>query len=148
MKQLHLVVFTPEGKKLDEMVDFIQIHTSDSFLGILPSHAPLIADVKISRLLTSVNGVDSKFAVGEGMFSVKDDEVKVIVDTIEHSSEIDIARAMDAKKRAEERLDNALKGDKEVDVKRAEIALSKALNRIAVADESSYSEGLKKQLID
>lgn len=148
MKQLHLVVFTPEGKKLDEMVDFIQIHTSDSFLGILPSHAPLITDVKISRLLTRVNGVDSNFAVGEGMLSVKDDEVKVIVDTIEHSSEIDIARAMDAKKRAEERLDNALKGDKEVDVKRAEIALSKALNRIAVADESSYSEGLKKQLID
>ena len=48
MKQLHLVIYTPEGKKFDDSVDFVQVYTSDSYLGILPEHAPLISFVKVS----------------------------------------------------------------------------------------------------
>ena len=59
----------------------------------------------------------------------EDHTVVLLVNSIERSDEIDIARAKEAQKRAEARL---AKRDEEVDIKRAEAALSRALNRISV----------------
>ena len=82
MKSLQLLIYTPEGKEFDDEVDFVQVHTSDSYLGILPEHAPLISDVIISKLLVRKNGVDEAFAVGEGVLNVKNNEVKLIVSSL------------------------------------------------------------------
>ena len=106
MKSLQLLIYTPEGKEFDDEVDFVQVHTSDSYLGILPEHAPLISDVIISKQKIKKNGVDEAFAVGEG-------------------------RALAAKQRAEERLSRV--DSKDVDIARAKAALARALNRIAVS---------------
>ena len=51
------------------------------------------------------------------------------MDTIEHSGDIDIDRALAAKSRAEK----LLAKKEEVDMLRAEIALKKAINRIKAA---------------
>ena len=133
MKSLHLAIYTPEGKKFDEDVDFVQVHTSDSYLGILPEHAPLISDVVVSQLLVRENGEDIPFAVGEGMLSIKNNEVKLIVSSLEKSEEIDIERALAAKQRAEDRLSGQLVDFDELDVARAKAALARALNRINIS---------------
>ena len=131
MKSLQLLIYTPEGKKFDDEVDFVQVHTSDSYLGILPEHAPLISDVIISKLLVRRNGIDEAFAVGEGVLNVKHNEVKLIVSSLESAAEIDVDRALAAKQRAEERLSRV--DSKDVDIARAKAALARALNRIAVS---------------
>ena len=131
MKSLQLLIYTPEGKKFDDEVDFVQVHTSDSYLGILPEHAPLISDVIISKLLVRKNGVDEAFAVGEGVLNVKHNEVKLVVSSLESASEIDVDRALAAKQRAEERLSRV--DSKDVDIARAKAALARALNRIDVS---------------
>jgi len=131
MKTLQLLIYTPEGKEFDDEVEFVQVHTSDSYLGILPEHAPLISDVIISKLLVRKNGVDEAFAVGEGVLNVKHNEVKLIVSSLERASEIDVDRALAAKQRAEERLSRV--DSKDVDIARAKAALARALNRIAVS---------------
>ena len=53
---------------------------------------------------------------------VKDNSVKILCDACEWPEEIDLKRAEEAKKRAEERLINK----DNVDVKRAELALARA----------------------
>ena len=133
MKTLHLVIYTPEGKEFDRDVDFVQVHTSDSYLGILPSHAPIICDVAISKLTIRENGNDTDFAVGEGMLALKNDEIKMVVNSLESADEIDIERALAAKQRAEDRLSGQLVDFNELDILRAKAALTRALNRINIS---------------
>ena len=56
-------------------------------------------------------------------------ETRILADAIEGREEIDIERARHAKQRAEERLK---KMDNRTSIKRAEVALAKAINRIKV----------------
>ena len=69
--------------------------------------------------------------VGGGVIRVEKDKVTLILDSIESADEIDVARAQEAKKRAEERLSEAIKNDA-IDVSRAKVALLKAINRINI----------------
>ena len=130
MKTFNLTIFTPNGKKYDQDVEFVQVHTEEAYLGILPNHADLISDVMVSKLTIRVNGVDEDFAVGEGVLNVKDGNLKLVVDSLEHSSEIDLERAMAAKQRALDRLNGSLVDFEELDIVRAKAALVRALNRI------------------
>ena len=135
MKTFNLTIFTPNGKKYDQDVEFVQVHTQEAYLGILPNHADLISDVMVSKLTIRVNGVDEDFAVGEGVLNVKDGNLKLVVDSLEHSSEIDLERAMAAKQRALDRLSGALVDFEELDILRAKAALVRALNRINVSQK-------------
>ncbi len=56
----------------------------------------------------------------------------ILAEAAEMSDEIDVERALAAKKRAEERLAQAHRDD--IDFKRAELALRRALNRLEVAN--------------
>ena len=135
MKTFNLTIFTPNGKKYDQDVEFVQVHTEEAYLGILPNHADLISDVMVSKLTIRINGVDEDFAVGEGVLNVKDGNLKLVVDSLEHSSEIDLERAMAAKQRALDRLNGALVDFEELDIVRAKAALVRALNRINVSQK-------------
>ena len=74
------------------------------------------------------NGQKKCYAIGEGLLNVKKESVVLLVASIESKDEIDIDRAREAKKRAEERLGEPLN----IDVERATRALIRANNRIAV----------------
>ena len=132
-KSLRIVIYTPEGKEYEHECEFVQVHTSDTYLGILPEHAPLISDVQISKLLVRIDGVDNVFAVGDGMLYIKNNEVKLIVSSLESADEIDIERALAAKQRAEDRLAGKLVDAENLDVKRAKAALARALVRIDIS---------------
>ncbi|WVE36800.1 ATP synthase F1 subunit epsilon, partial [Priestia megaterium] len=69
-------------------------------------------------------------AVSGGFLEVRPDKVTILAQAAETAKEIDVARAEEAKKRAEMRLDS--KQD-DVDVKRAEIALKRAVNRLDIS---------------
>ena len=75
------------------------------------------------------NGNREKYTVAGGVLFFKNNEATIISDAVEHEGNIDIARAEHAKLRAEERLHSK---DPQIDVKRAQIALLKALNRIDI----------------
>jgi len=68
--------------------------------------------------------------ISGGFLEVRPDKVTILAQAAETAEEIDIARAEEAKKRAEMRLDS--KQD-DVDVKRAEIALKRAVNRLDIS---------------
>ena len=128
MKTFLLEIYTPYGKYFDRYVDELVIQTEEYVLGILPNHSPLVAKVKTSKMEIIQNGQKKCYAIGEGLLNVKKESVVLLVASIESKDEIDIDRAREAKKRAEERLGEPLN----IDVERATRALIRANNRIAV----------------
>ena len=128
MKTFLLEIYTPYGKYFDRYVDELVIQTEEYVLGILPNHSPLVAKVKTSKMEIIQNGQKKCYAIGEGLLNVKKESVVLLVASIESKDEIDIDRAREAKKRAEERLREPLN----IDVERATRALIRANNRIAV----------------
>ena len=128
MKTFLLQIYTPYGKYFDHFVDELIVKTEEYVLGILPEHAPLIAKVKTSKMEIISNGERKVFANGEGLLNVKENGVVLILESIERKDQIDIDRAKEAKKRAEERLKEPLN----IDVERATRALIRANNRISV----------------
>lgn len=129
MDKLTIIVYTPEGKKYESVADFIQVRTSNAYLGILPNHSPLISDVIISKCLVRKDTKDEAFAVGSGMIYVENGTVKLLVESFESKAEINLERALASKQRAEERLSNL---SDEIDVNRAKASLARALNRIDI----------------
>ena len=128
MKTFLLEIYTPYGKYFDRYVDELVIQTEEYVLGILPNHSPLVAKVKTSKMEIIQNGQKKCYAIGEGLLNVKKESVVLLVASIESKDEIDIDRAREAKKRAEERLGEPLN----IDIERATRTLIRANNRIAV----------------
>ena len=128
MKTFLLEIYTPYSNYFDSYVNELVIQTEEYVLGILPNHAPLVAKVKIGKMEIIQNGERKCYANGEGLINVKKEGVTVLVNNIERQDEIDIDRAKEAKKRAEERLREPLN----IDVERAIRALNRANNRISV----------------
>ena len=132
MKTFLLEIFTPYGEYLDRYVEELIIPTEEYVLGILPNHSPLVAKVRTGKMEIIINGEHKLYAHGEGLINVTKDGVTLIVDSIESKEEIDIERAKEAKKRAEERLNQPLN----IDVERAKRALIRANNRIEIYEDN------------
>ena len=132
MKTFLLEIYTPYGKYFDRYVEELVVPTEEYVLGILPNHAPLIAKVRVGKLEIIQNGERKIYAHGEGLINVKKDGTVLILDSIEAKEEIDIDRAKEAKRRAEERLSQPLN----IDVERAQKALIRANNRIEIYEDN------------
>jgi F-type H+-transporting ATPase subunit epsilon len=71
-------------------------------LGILARHAPLMTMLTIGELRARRGTEEIAMAVAGGFLEVRDDRVTVLADSAERAEEIDIARAEEARRRAEE----------------------------------------------
>ena len=135
---INLKIITPSQVYLEQEVDYVEVKAPHSVLGILPKHAPLVSSLEIGLLKIKMNNATLYFAAGEGIINVRKDETIILLSSIERVDEIDINRAIEAKKRAEERLlNNVTSSGKEVDKERASKALSRAINRIKIYSDYS-----------
>ena len=131
----HLLILTPYGRYFDGDVEFLEVHSEKYNLGILPGHADLISTLAISKMIIRAFGQQMEYAIGGGVIRVEKDKTTLILDSVERSDEIDINRAQDAKRRAEERISEANKNTA-IDVNRAKLALLRAVNRINLKSKS------------
>jgi F-type H+-transporting ATPase subunit epsilon len=133
-ESIELIVVTPERQLLRETVVEVTLPGGNGCLGILPGHAPLITELGIGELTYRAKSASEvvHLAVISGFAEVLGDRVTVLAETAERPEEIDVARAEEAKKRAEERLAKAA-SDPEIDWARAAVALQRSLIRIQVA---------------
>ncbi len=122
-------VVTPSGPVLEEDYEMIVGKTETGELGILPGHIPLVAPLTISAIRLKKNNETYTMAVSGGFMEVRPDKVTILAKSAEKANDIDVARAMQAKDRAERRLQT--KQD-DTDFQRAELALKRALNRINI----------------
>lgn len=81
----------------------VVVKTLEGTMGILPGHEPVLAILADSAVRVEVSGGDVElFAVHGGFFSLDTDTIKILAETAERAAEIDVERAKDAKKRAED----------------------------------------------
>lgn len=128
---IRLDIVTIERQVFSEDVDMVIAPGTEGVLGILPHHAPLMTALKPGELVIKRRGLpDQLIAIGGGFMEVRPDKVTVLADSAEYSEEIDIARAEEARKRAEQLL-----RERPADVEAAaiEAALRRAEVRIRVA---------------
>jgi F-type H+-transporting ATPase subunit epsilon len=133
-ESIELIVVTPERQLLRETVVEVTLPGASGCLGILPGHAPLITELGIGELTyrAKSTGEPVHLAIISGFAEVLGDRVTVLAETAERPEEIDVTRAEEAKKRAEQRL-AAASSDPNVDWGRASVALQRSLIRIQVA---------------
>lgn len=130
MSTLKVSIVTPDGPVYESEVDMLSTKAETGELGILPGHIPLVAPLKIGAVRMN-KGSDTDFvAVSGGFMEVRPEKVTILAQAAEQANDIDFARAQAAKERAEQLLQN--KRD-EVDIKRAELALQRAMNRMNVS---------------
>jgi len=84
--------------------DIVILPGSEGEMGILPNHAPLLSTLNYGVMNVRIHGKDHYFTVAGGIVDVQPNRVVVLTDAAEDIEEIDIQRAEEAKRRAEEYL--------------------------------------------
>ncbi|GAA0289500.1 F-type H+-transporting ATPase subunit epsilon [Gracilibacillus halotolerans] len=130
MKTLKVSVVTPDGPVLEDEFEMVSCKAETGELGVLPGHIPLVAPLSISAV--RLKGESPKrLAISGGFLEVRPDKVTILAQSAELPEHIDVERARRAKERAERRLQ--AKQD-EIDFRRAELALQRAINRLNVTE--------------
>jgi F-type H+-transporting ATPase subunit epsilon len=101
-----LEVATPDRLIVQEHVSEAQVPARDGYIGVLPGHAPLIAELQNGVLSYVVAGQTKYLAIHGGFVEVLGDKVRVLADLAERAEEIDAARAQVALNRAQKVLEN------------------------------------------
>jgi F-type H+-transporting ATPase subunit epsilon len=73
-------------------------------MGILPHHAPLLTTLRLGLLTVRTATDEFHFTIAGGVAEIQPALITVMADAAENVMEIDISRAEEAKKRAEEML--------------------------------------------
>ena len=131
MPGLRVEVVTGEREVLvEDDVDMVVAPGIEGQLGILPRHAPLVTTLVPGELRITKGSDERVLAVGGGFLEVGPTRVMVLADTAEHAEEIDIARAEEARRRAQDALTNR-RGD--VDPAALHAAMQRSAVRLRVA---------------
>jgi len=125
--RIHLEIVTPDRQLFSGEVDGVTVPSSTGYLGILPGHAPLLAELGIGVIECRRGGATEPIFCSWGFVEVLPDRVIILAQIAEAVSEIDENRARQAKERAEGRLQSK---DTRTDFIRAELALIRAVTRI------------------
>ena len=131
MEKLKFEIVSAERVVYSDEVDVVIVPGIEGQLAVLPQHAPLLTMLQPGELLVRKGRSELYLAITGGFLEVRPDRVIILADAAEREEEIDIRRAEEAKRRAEERLKQHTP---EVDVTRAEAALARALTRLQVVE--------------
>ncbi|MEH0023067.1 MAG: F0F1 ATP synthase subunit epsilon [Desulfobacter sp.] len=131
-EKLFLEVVTPQQAIISEEAEIVVAPGSEGEFGALKGHTTFLTSLKTGSLrYKDATGKERVLFINGGFAEVLPDKVTILAESAERRQNIDVARAMQAKERAEQRL--AQKAA-DIDLIRAEAALRRALHRLRVAD--------------
>ena len=108
MAKLHLKIVTPEKSIFDDEVDMVTVPSSEGEIGILPNHVNLMAKLSPGELRIKQAGKQIVMATGAGFLQVANNNLSIMTDLAEKEEEIDVKAVEEAKKRAEQALEQKL----------------------------------------
>ncbi|MDO9236308.1 MAG: F0F1 ATP synthase subunit epsilon [Aquabacterium sp.] len=137
MSTIHVDVVSAEELIFSGEATLVSLPGEVGELGILPRHAPLITRIKPGAVriqLPGNKGEEFVFVAG-GILEVQPDRVTVLADTAIRGKDLDEAKANEAKRLAEEALQNATgeldfaKAQSELMIMAAQLAAIQRLRR-------------------
>ena len=135
-KSLTVSIVTPDGQVYENKTPMLIVRTIDGELGILPNHIPVIASLAIDEVgITQIyrDQEDDEIAVNGGFVEFSNNTATIVADSAERQNDIDVARAENARKRAETAIKAAQQKHDDAELARAQVALRRAMNRLNVA---------------
>ena len=133
MSSIKLDIVTAERMIYSEEVNMVVAPGVEGQLGILPHHTPLMTTLQAGELHIKKDDEEIVLAISGGFIEVRPDRVIVLADSAERAEEIDIARAEEAKRRAEQKLATGQVAEFDTGIARA--ALLRAMARLKVAEK-------------
>ena len=131
-KKFKTEIVTPEKVIFSEEIESLVIPAERGYLGVLAGHAPLLCTLKPGAITIRGDKGEQHYATSGGFMEVTPAKAVLLTESAEEASTIDLQRAEEAKKRAQERLAATVK---DVDKERAAAALERAQNRLRVAQK-------------
>jgi len=129
---IDLEIVTPERKILTVRATEVVIPGIEGYFGVLPGHAPLLTQLGIGEI-SYKDGAGTHFlAAADGFVEVLPNRVTILARLCEAAREIDVERAREAKRRAEEAMKQTAKLSDQ-DMLQIELSMKKALTRLLVA---------------
>jgi F-type H+-transporting ATPase subunit epsilon len=131
-------IATPERLLASEKAVRAQIPAKDGFIGVLPDHAALLSELGIGALTYSTPGGQYySLAISGGFLEIRDNIVRVLSDSAERAQEIDVPKAEQALKEAQDALS---KPAQDMDFASALTAAFRAQARIDAARKAVNKE--------
>ena len=115
--------------KLDD-VSYLRCPGLDGSFGIMNNHREGIFALTVGEIKVSQNGKCEYYATGGGFAEIYKDSVKLLVESLEKSNEIDSDRAKASLERAQHR---KTEQNSKINDVRVEASLVRALNRLRVS---------------
>ncbi|MEH0166346.1 F0F1 ATP synthase subunit epsilon [Paucibacter sp. JuS9] len=108
MATIHVDVVSAEEQIFSGEAKFVALPGEGGELGILPQHTPLITRIKPGAVrIEKADGSEEFVFVAGGILEVQPGTVTVLADTAIRGKDLDEAKALEAKKMAEEAMKNA-----------------------------------------
>jgi F-type H+-transporting ATPase subunit epsilon len=127
---VHVDVVSAEESIFSGLAEFVVLPGQAGELGILPGHMPLMTTIKPGavRLKLPQQDQEELIFVAGGVLEVQPGLVTVLADTAIRGKDLDEAKALDAKKKAEEAMSDR---SAELDYARAQAELAEAVAQLA-----------------
>ncbi len=131
---VHVDVVSAEEQIFSGLAEFVALPGEAGELGILPGHMPLMTRIKPGavRLKLPQQTQEELVFVAGGILEVQPGLVTVLADTAIRGSDLDEAKALEAKKLAEEALANK---SSQIDYAKAQAELAEAIAQIAAINK-------------
>lgn len=129
---IHVDVVSAEESIFSGLAEFVVLPGEAGELGILPGHMPLMTRIKPGAVRVKMPGDKEELIfVAGGLLEVQPGLVTVLADTAIRGADLDQAKALEAKKMAEEAMVNR---GSEMDYARAQAELAEAIAQLAAID--------------
>ncbi len=127
---VHVDVVSAEESIFSGLAEMVVVPGEQGELGIYPRHAPLLTRIKPGSVrikLADRPGEETLVYVSGGILEVQPDVVTVLADTAIRGADLDEARALEAKRAAEEAIKNRVA---EMDLAQAQAELVEAVAQL------------------
>jgi len=101
-------IVSQDRQVFEGQADIVIVPGEQGEMGILPNHAPLLSMLQMGVVKVRYQGEEEVFTVFGGLVEVQPNSITILTDAAEHIEEIDLARAEEARRRAQELLAKGL----------------------------------------
>jgi len=130
--KFHLEIVSPEGVIFQDQVQEAVIPAYDGEITVLPNHTPLLSRLKEGEIIIKYEKEELLIAITGGFLEINNNNVYISSDYAVKAKDIEIAKAQQAKKRAEELLREKAEN---VDLTLIEKDLQRSILELKVAEK-------------
>ena len=130
MSSYTVEIVTPiKDTRLDN-VSYMRCPGLDGSFGVMNKHREGVFALSIGELKIKKNGKDEYFSIGGGFAEIFNNSVKILVESLEKSNEIDLDRVNKSIERAKKRKKER---DPELNQARINASIARAINRLKIS---------------